>query len=70
MRFGLLGSLVRVELGSEGYVPWRAGLFDVGCEGWRIEIQPTDQLRSLSVALLELEALCLVLIEFAMIGSE
>jgi hypothetical protein len=68
MRFGLFGSLVQIEPGNEGSVPWRTGLLDVRCEGWRLEIQPTDQLRSLFVALPELEAPYPVLVQFVMIG--
>jgi hypothetical protein len=48
MRFGLLGSVVQIYPGSEGYLLWQADLLDKGGEDWEVEIQPTDLLRSSS----------------------
>jgi hypothetical protein len=54
MRFGLLGSIVQIGPGSEGYLLWQADLIDKGGEDWEVEIQPTDLLRSLFTSMPEM----------------
>ena len=66
MRFGILGSIVQIEPGSEGYVLWQAGLIDKRCHDWQVEIQPTPLLRSLFATMPELEELYPVLVEFVL----
>jgi hypothetical protein len=67
MRLGLLGSFFQIESCREGYVLWRAGLLDVRRDGWWVEIQPIDLLRSLFAAMPELEAVYPVRVECVMI---
>jgi hypothetical protein len=67
MRFGLLGSIVQIGPGSEGYMLWQADLIDKGGEDWEVEIQPTVLLRSLFTSMPEMEVLYPVLVEFVLI---
>jgi hypothetical protein len=67
MRFGLLGRIVQIEPGSEGYALWQAGLIDKGGDDWQVEIEPTDALRSLFTALPRREEVYPVLVEFVLV---
>jgi hypothetical protein len=67
MRFGLFGSIVQLDPGSEGFVLRQAGLLQTAGEAWKVEIQPTPLLRSLFTVMPELDELYPVLVEFVMI---
>ena len=66
MRFGLFGSIVQLEPGSEGYVLRQAGLLQTGGQEWELEIQPTPLLRSLFTAMPDMEELYPLLVEFVL----
>ena len=66
MRFGLLGSIVQIEPGTDGNVLCVAGLITRQAEPWWVEIHPTPLLRSLFSGMPELEELYPVLVEFVL----
>jgi hypothetical protein len=67
MRFGLYGSIVQLEPGSEGFVLQQAGLLQTSGQAWELEVQPTPLLRSLFNAMPEMDQLYPVLVEFVLI---
>jgi hypothetical protein len=67
VRFGLFGSIVQLDLGSEGFVLRQAGLLQTGGEKWEVETQPTPLLRSLFNAMPDMEELDPLLVEFVLI---
>lgn len=67
MRFGLFGSIVQLDPGSEGFVLRQAGLIQASGEEWEVEIQPTPLLRSLFTAMPDMEELYPLLVEFVLI---